>query len=269
MPQLLRIEANKLSGCIKMQSSARKSRSGILIFRGRIIACVYRCKSNPDNVFGPQAYEKILAEISAMTDICSYALPDALVLAAASMFHGGTVNISHKDDPMSALDLCLHLMEKSQEPGSIAILDETSSPVCILYISRGKVIGVNALPAEIAVKGDSSLQKYFRRHPKSQVLANSRKFTHCVSAAALTFSSLGMGRPKPVACPKRSDFDDLSMLVPLNALRPVENSNEPRSDRFIPSRRNTAEKLNLNLDVNSPYLIDPGRARTAPVTTFR
>ena len=74
LPQLISIEAAKVSGCIKMESERFKSRAAVLIYKGRVIACVYGSKAHPEQLFGTAGYVAMMSEISSVhSDVSSYA----------------------------------------------------------------------------------------------------------------------------------------------------------------------------------------------------
>src|SRR5271155_2340599 len=47
LQQLLNFEAQRLTGCVKIEAPRFMSRAGILIVRGKVLACVYGSKSVP------------------------------------------------------------------------------------------------------------------------------------------------------------------------------------------------------------------------------
>jgi hypothetical protein len=87
--QLLNVEAQHVTCCVKIDSPKFKSRSALLIVQGRVLACVYGSLRVPEQVFGKDAYQQLMSEITHMGNVFdSYLLNDRLVLAAGSMFHG-------------------------------------------------------------------------------------------------------------------------------------------------------------------------------------
>ncbi len=84
---LLSLEANQKSGCLIIQSDKNKSRSGILIFRGRILGCMYGQKNLKNYLFETHAYARALRDLQGMKKTVDvYNLKDEIVIAAASYF---------------------------------------------------------------------------------------------------------------------------------------------------------------------------------------
>src|SRR5271154_4164426 len=49
----------QLTGCLKVEAPKFMSRSGILIVRGKVVACIYGSKSVPGQLLGKKAFEKV------------------------------------------------------------------------------------------------------------------------------------------------------------------------------------------------------------------
>jgi hypothetical protein len=272
LPQLIGIEAEKLSGCVKIESQRFKSRSAVLIYRGRVIACVYGSKKVPQQLFGPEGYACIMSEISSVhVDVSSYVLNDEVVLSAASMFHGGIFNASHKEDPVRALSNCMQFIEDLAAPGSIAVVDQAGDPVCLLYVSGGSLLGINSLNSNVAEKDIRTLWQYLQKNPEAKVMANSI-VTDNNSVIGLTFSLLGHPVNRSAAGDSTTGSSlsgcssgsisrvpgnaDYSNLVAMYSVRPVERPLEVRSDRFISRRDVGAKRMKLAAGQNMAFDID-------------
>lgn len=275
LPQLINIEAEKLSGCVKMESQRFRSRSAVLIYRGRVIACVYGSKKVPQQIFGPEAYACIMSEISSVhVELTSYILQDEVVLSAASMFHGGIFNGSHSDDPVRALSNCMQFIQDLAVPGSIAVVDKGGDPVCLLYVAGGSLLGINSLNTYVKDTDIKSLWQYLQKNPESQVMANSI-VTDNNSIIGLTFSLLGQSSQRSVTGESTASlgtssgagivnavgtvsYTDLAAvraanLVSIYSIRPVERPQEVLQDRFVSFRDHNAKRMKLAAGQDNAY----------------
>lgn len=269
LPQLISIEAQKLSGCIKMESNRFKSRSAALIYRGRVIACVYGSKARPEQVFGPEAYSLMMSEISSVnSEVTSYALTEEVVLSAASMFHGGVFNASPDQDNMESLSGCMQFIHDLAAPGSIAVADQGGNPVCFLYLSGGSLLGINSLNSAVKEKDMRSVRQYLQKNAQSQIMANSM-VTENTSIDRLTFSMLGKSAQRPPApegagrtgvcsVTELAAVRDAANLVGTYSVRPVEAPREVRSDRFISQRDLSAKQTKIGYSVHTNFEISTG-----------
>lgn len=264
LPQLVNIEAEKLSGCIKMESGRYKSRSAALIYKGRVIACVYGSKSRSEQVFGPEAYSLMMSEMNSVSsEVVSYVLADELVESAAAMFHGGVISPEPAQDKLESLAGCMQYIHDLESPGSVAVLDEAGQPVCFLYLSGGSLLGMNSLNAQVKDKDMHSLKRYIQRH-KAQIMANSL-VTASSAAETLTFSLLGQSAPAVSAQSGRGVCSvteleavrDAANLVGVYSFKPTEAAREVRSDRFISRRDLSAKKTTIGFSVDTSFGINP------------
>ncbi len=265
LPQLINIEAQKLSGCIKMESSRYKSRSAALLYKGRVIAAVYGSKSRPEQVFGQEAYGLMMSEISSVnSEVSSYILADDLVESAAAMFHGGVFNPAPAEDKLESLSGCMQFIHDLAAPGSIAVVDEEGHPVCFLYLSGGSLLGINSLNSLVKDKDIRSLKQYIQKH-QSEILANSM-VTASSSIDALSFSLLGQSaagsRPQSrlgvCSVSELNAVREAANLVGVYSFKPTEAARAVRSDRFISRRDLSAKQTKIGYSVHTNFDISTG-----------
>jgi hypothetical protein len=260
--QLLNIEAQHTTCCVKIDSPKFKSRAALLLVKGRVLACVYGSTKIPQQVFGKGAYEQLMAEITHNGNIFdSYVLSDNMVLAAGSMFHGEVFNATKGRSAASALKYVVQQFEACETPGAIALVDSSDRPVCLVYFANHEVIGIYSFLEEINMHDMASLVEYLKINPGTQVLASMLNLSAYNLPNDLTFSLSGLNEAEPVKQLDRVTKTQLEAanLVLLNTLKPLERE-VVRTDRFISSTgRNTAPRLNHLIQIKNPYRIDPSR----------
>jgi hypothetical protein len=140
---LLSIEARRQSCCIRVFSNSRKSRSAILIYRGRLIGCVFGRRGLPRQVFGKQAFEQTMDDLVSPSNIIdAYPLSDEIVLASASIFHGGFNEVFDGAPAVQIYPSCARMMINNRRTGCILLNTHDESAVCITYIFEGQIVGV-------------------------------------------------------------------------------------------------------------------------------
>jgi hypothetical protein len=260
--QLLNIEAQHLTCCVKIDSPRFKSRAALLVVGGRVLASVYGSTRMPQQVFGKRAYEQMMSEITHSGNVFdSYLLSDELVLAAGSMFHGEGFNATRGRSAVSALKYVVQQFEESSTPGTIALVDTADRPVCLVYFSNHQVIGIYSFLEAIDMQDMNTLVAYLKENPGTQVLASMLNLADYNLLRDLTFSLSGLSEAEP-----RRELDritktqlDAANLVLLNTLKPIERREAVRPDRFIAAPRNVAPRLNHIIQIKNPYRIDPSR----------
>src|SRR5262249_8020904 len=140
---LLSIQKKRQSCCLQIESETNKSRSAILIFRGRILGCIYGKQGLQQHVFNEAAYVLALKDLaSADHTITIYSLDEELVIAAAALFHGKIIEISEYANAQHIFDFAHDSLVQFNMPGSISIVGENDLSVCMVYIFGGKIVGV-------------------------------------------------------------------------------------------------------------------------------
>ena len=140
---LVSIESSKRSCCLQIESETNKSRSAILVFRGRILGCIYGKQGLQQHLFNEAAYCPALKDLSSPNHtVTMYELHEALVIAAAALFHGVTVESSEDADATHIFDHAHDTLIHLRMPGSISIVGKHDLSVCMVYIFGGRVVGV-------------------------------------------------------------------------------------------------------------------------------
>lgn len=140
---LLSIESRQISCCIRVFSETKKSRSALLIYRGRLIGSIFGSKGLHNQLAGKEAFSRIMAELVTPGNVIDcYRLSDEMVLASASMFHGGLNTTSSNSSAMEVYPTCANRMITNKRTGCIVVKGGSEFAVCITYFFEGRIIGV-------------------------------------------------------------------------------------------------------------------------------
>ena len=143
---LLSVEARAVSCCIRVFSDCRKSRSALLVYRGRLIGCLYGSKDLHDQDLGKAAFAETLDDMLMPGNfIDTYMLSDEIVLAGASLFHGGLNTVNSGASASSVYPNCARMFIKNARTGCIVVKGrDNDKAICTTYIYEGKIVGVYA-----------------------------------------------------------------------------------------------------------------------------
>jgi hypothetical protein len=140
---LLSIEAKQQTVCLRINSELSKSRSGILIFRGRVLGCVYRNRGLDQYLFGAAAYRNAISDLAGPERILEgYHLQEDLAIATASLFHGYVLEVPEQAAVTEIFDLTYGYLEESRMPGCIVLSSADEQSVYMIYLFEGRTIGV-------------------------------------------------------------------------------------------------------------------------------
>ncbi|MBX9687974.1 MAG: hypothetical protein K2X27_14810 [Candidatus Obscuribacterales bacterium] len=140
---LVSLEGAERTGCLKITSNHARSRSAMLLFRGRVVGCVYGRKSMRGQYLHEDAHQCALADLAAPGNILdAYELPEELVLAASSLFYGETMDISMGQSVENIFDTAVNSLKRSGLPGCVVVNTMNEQTICIVYIAKGRVVGL-------------------------------------------------------------------------------------------------------------------------------
>ncbi len=197
---LLSIEGNESSCCIKVASPRHRSRAAILIFRGRVIGCIYGNKKMEHQLFGQEAYACVLADISHQTNtIDAYLLSEDLILASASLFSGDIYNADENHSPEEVFESAHRGLVHSGMPGCIVVKNGEGLPVSIVYIFAGKIVGVFSHKEGWVSTSYEKAWQYVVGTSKAKVSASMLSARNIEEVYAMSFSLSGINEHKPAA----------------------------------------------------------------------
>ncbi len=211
---LLSIEGNQSSCCIKVTSPRHRSRGAVLIFRGRVIGCIYGNKRLERQLFGQEAYSCILADISHQTNtIDAYLLGEDLVLASASLFNGDVYNAAENTSPEEVFESAYRGLVHSGMPGCIVVKNSEDLPISITYIFGGKIVGVFSHKEGWVSTSYEKAWQYVVSTPKAQVSASMLAARNIEEVKAMSFSLSGINEHKQDIPSKFSEYELSYALV--------------------------------------------------------
>ncbi len=137
------LAANKSTCCIKITSSKQKSRATLILFRGRVLSCVYGKRGISQYIFGQAALARAQIDLlQQQAEFSVHSLSEETALAAAAFFEG-----HHKDQPKSApvqdfFSKSTEQINSQKAPGCFVVRDNQKNASAIVYFFGGKIIGI-------------------------------------------------------------------------------------------------------------------------------
>lgn len=191
---LVSIEGNQRTCCLKVISTKKKSRSAILIFRGRVVGCLYGRKDLDFQVMQQDAQMHALADLATPGNILdAYQLPEDLVLAAASLFHGQTLEFGQSASPEQVLLSAVQQITSFSLPGCIVLSTDDSEMICQVYMANGKIIGVYSSHDGWVAHDQKTVMSYLAKAGNPKVMASILAMRSIDDVAHLGFSLTGLG----------------------------------------------------------------------------
>ena len=193
---LISIEAKQSTCCIRVISEASKSRAAILVFRGRVLGCLYGSKSEDGQFFGEEAHQRAMSDLAKPDNIIdTYLLSEELVLAGGALFHGTPVDHVEGSAHEVFESAATHLMH-SNSPGCIVVNSDNNETLCMVYIFRGHISGVYSFSEGWVNATYETALEYVLQSPNCRVMASALAATNIAEVENMTFSLTGLNDVK-------------------------------------------------------------------------
>lgn len=194
---LIDIEGKQRTCCLKIISASRKSRAALLVFRGRVVGSLYGRKALGFHQLQQEAFAESLVDLASPGNILeAYELPEELILAASSLFHGQVID----------LNSCLgneHKLESAAEqilnlgvPGCIVISTASGETLCTIYIFKSRILGVYSSQDGWQQSSLESSLRYLRSAENTKVMASVLAINGLNELYRLSFSLTGLADRK-------------------------------------------------------------------------
>jgi hypothetical protein len=256
---LLAIEANQTTCCIYTSSAYYKSRSAALVFRGRVLGCVYGNKVLDHQLFGSGAYDYMHRELSHKdTTLDAYLLDEGLALAAASMFHGTVLDPPDQGDPEASFRSAFETLRYYNRPGAIFILDELSQAIFSAYVFKGKTVGAFSFEDGWLNPEYESAEPFLKDCPDARIFGGMLSAGGIEEAERITFSLSGLADRRIDAWTgfNKEEVSNV-MLIGFAAQQPQRPPTAIDINRFVPRFRSAIPTMHRPVAIANPFKINP------------
>lgn len=136
------LEGGMRTGCVKAFCEGRKSRSAVLLYRGRAVGCIYGNKGMTDPLPTESSLQMMLSDCQTPnTQLVMYGLPEEVTLAMSALFLGYPVERSDDLDARSYMDYIMNWFAQKQQTACLAYSVNEASGTLLAFIHRGAFVG--------------------------------------------------------------------------------------------------------------------------------
>jgi hypothetical protein len=207
---LVSLEGSERSGCLKIESARTRSRSAILLYRGRVVGCVYGRKTMVCQHLAEDAHKYALCDLASPGNLVeAYELSEELVLCAAALFNGYPVHLDPAPSPEPIFEQAMTIVVRSGIPGCVVLTSNSNETVCIVYVYRGNVIAVHsATRGWLTNTSPSAIRQLVREMGPVRVLGALLPGT--AEASPIGFSLTGLGDRPHIVRARQNVVDALT-----------------------------------------------------------
>jgi hypothetical protein len=135
------LEGGMRTGCMKAFCEPRKSRSAVLLYRGRAVGCIYGNKTLPEPQPTEPSLQMMLQDLQEPdTSLLVYDLPEEVTLAMSALFLGYPVERNDDLDGRSYLDYIGSWLQQKEQTACLAITTSTNA-TCLAFVHKGRYVG--------------------------------------------------------------------------------------------------------------------------------
>ncbi|HEY9791533.1 MAG TPA: hypothetical protein V6D22_14115 [Candidatus Obscuribacterales bacterium] len=135
------MEGGMRTGCMKAFCEPRKSRSAVLLYKGRAVGCIYGNKSLPEPQPTEPSLQMMFKDLTdPETHIMLYDLPEEVTLAMSALFLGYPVERSDDLDARSYIEYIGSWLTQREQTACLAV---NFNPVgtCLAFVHKGRYVG--------------------------------------------------------------------------------------------------------------------------------
>lgn len=144
------LESGQRTGCVRLINDKEKSRGAILVYRGRVVGCVFNSIESPETQSTKESLPLFVPALKQTdTVVTLYDLPENLVLAKCSLFLGYPVQ---REDEYNSLDYYRYIMDWFKKEGGTACLAVSLSGgrgIVLGYVHQAELIGSFSVDEQI------------------------------------------------------------------------------------------------------------------------
>ncbi|MBY0360224.1 MAG: hypothetical protein K2W82_19645 [Candidatus Obscuribacterales bacterium] len=136
------LEGGMRTGCVKAYCEGRKSRSAVLLYKGRAVGCIYGNKELKEPLPTENSLQMMLTDCQTPeTQLVMYGLPEDVSLSMSALFLGYPVERSDDLDARAYMDYIMDWFVQKEQTACLAFTLPASGGTLLAFIHRGQFSG--------------------------------------------------------------------------------------------------------------------------------
>jgi hypothetical protein len=166
------LEGGMRTGCVKAFCEPRKSRSAVLLYKGRAVGCIYGNKTIPEPQPTEPSLQMMLNDLNdPETSILIYDLPETVTLAMSALFLGYPVDRSDDLDARSYIEYIGSWLSQREQTACLAV-SLSAGGTCLAFVHGGRYCGSFYVENQTYSEDIKVLYDLIANDPKAQVSAS-------------------------------------------------------------------------------------------------
>lgn len=165
--------SNQLTGCVIASNNAHKTRSALLLYRGKAVGCIYTTKTMPLTQPTEEAIKLMVRDLQFPNSIVKvYPLSESTVMPMSALFLG--YPIFRTDDLGAAeyVDYICGWLKNREQTACLAINLPQSYATCLCLIYQGTFAGALYVEDQELIRDQKFVMELLRSEPEANVEAS-------------------------------------------------------------------------------------------------
>lgn len=190
------LEGGMRTGCVKAFCEPKKSRSAVLLYKGRAVGCIYGNKQLREPLPTESSLQMMLKDCTTPdTHLVMYGLPEEVTLAMSALFLGYPVERSDDLDAKSYMDYIMSWFTQKEQTACLAFSLPSSGATLLAFIYKGSFVGSFYVETQEFSRDINFVYNLIQSDPQSRCEASILP-PELTSASVRLGFSLSMNMPK-------------------------------------------------------------------------
>lgn len=234
------VENKKQTCCLQIESAANRSRSAVLVFRGKVLGCIYGKQGMGHYLYNRAAYECTCKDLAcADHSLTIYRLDEELAIASAALFHGKGLALPGEEDAGWLFAYAHDKLVQFNMPGCISVIGDSDASVCMVYIFGGKIVAIYSYSAGWMEATYAAAKHIIEQNPTVRLRASMLEATNTNEVMQLTFNLSG----QPARSQSPIEVNTLTMIPAIADSRPLS------SPSLLPKLRSFSSAIGSDEDL--------------------
>lgn len=191
------LEGGMRTGCVKAFCEPKKSRSAVLLYKGRAVGCIYGNKQLKEALPTTESSLQMMLNDCQTPDthLVMYGLPEEVTLAMSALFLGYPVERSDDLDARSYMDYIMSWFQQKEQTACLVFSLPSSCATLLAFVYKGQFIGSFYVETQEFSRDINFVYELIKQDAQSRVEATILP-PELTSAAVRLGFSLSMNMPK-------------------------------------------------------------------------
>jgi hypothetical protein len=170
---LRQLQKDRYTGCIRVSNGSVKSRAAALLYKGRVVGCVYANSKREALKSTEPSLRLMLKDLKKPgSHVMLYSLPEEMTICISALFLGYPVKRTDKLDAKQYLGYICDWLRKKGQTACLVLVTPSDEALLLGFVYRGNQFGAFDVQDQQRYKKIEVLQEMLEKEPGAQLTAS-------------------------------------------------------------------------------------------------